>query len=60
MTGYEKLKRGDFNTVNFNWQADGTVKIILHKRGEGKIYRVHVKKLDAPDEAVLSDDELPI
>lgn len=57
----EKLKAGDFNAMNQEWQLDGSVLITLSKRGEGKTHRLHIKKLYQPDEEILSEDEeIPI
>lgn len=56
--GYKRLKRGDFNYMNQEWQTDGSVVITLTKRGDRKIYRLHVRNLGQPDEEVLSDEEV--
>lgn len=45
MSGIDKLKTGDFNDMSQEWQPDATVIITLSKRGEGKIYKFHVKDL---------------
>ena len=56
MAGIQKLKTGDFNTMNQEWQPDGSVIITLVKRGEGKVYRFQVKNLYKEDEEVLWEE----
>lgn len=58
--GLEKLKAGDFNTMNQARQPDKSVIIILSKRGEGKRYKLHVKDLYGPAEEVLSEEVLEV
>jgi len=53
MTGLEKLKSGDFNDMSQEEQLDGTVIVTLSKRGEGKVYKLHVKDLYGEHEEVL-------
>ena len=56
MTGIDKLKTGDFNDMNQDWQDDGSVIITLSKRGEGKTYRFRVKDLYGKHEEVLEEE----
>ena len=56
MSGLEKLKTGDFNAMDQDWAADGSVLVTLSKRGEGKIYRFRVKDLYGEHEEVLSEE----
>lgn len=60
MKGYERLKTGNFNALDQVEQADGTVVITLHKHGENKKYRLHIKDLYGKNEKVLSDEEIEI
>ncbi len=60
MTGREKLAKGDFNDMSQTMLTDGSVEIILSKRGEPVRYRLLVKNLYRPDEVVISDEEIPI
>lgn len=53
MEGLNKLYSGDFNTMDQEWQPDGSVIITLSKVGEGKTYRFRVKDLYGKDEEVL-------
>lgn len=53
MDGLAKLKTGDFNDMTQDWQGDGSVIITLSKRGEGKVYTIHVINLYQEDEEVL-------
>ena len=43
--GLEKLKAGDFNDMNQEWQPDGSVIITLSKRGDDKVCRFRVRDL---------------
>lgn len=54
--GIEKLRAGDFNHMNQEWQPDGTVIITLTKRGEGKVYRFQVKDLYGEHEEVIWEE----
>jgi len=56
MTGIEKLKSGDFNSMSQEEQSDGSVIIMLVKRGEGKFYKFHVKDLYGPNEEILEEE----
>ena len=50
MEGLDKLKSGDFNDMNQEWQEDGSVIITLSKRGEEQVYKFRVRNLYQPDE----------
>lgn len=52
----ERLKRGDFNTMEQQRQPDGSVIIILTKRGEKKGYRFCVRNLYGENEEVLWEE----
>ena len=58
MKGIEKLKAGDFNDMNQEWQPDGSVIITLSKRGEKKVYKFKVKDLYGKKEEVLEEEEI--
>jgi len=58
--GLKNLRAGNFNSVDYAWQADGTVIITLAKRGEGKIYKLHIKDLYGPNEEVLSEEVIEV
>jgi len=60
MTGIEKLKAGDFNSMSQEWQLDGSVIITLSKRGEGKVYKFRVKDLYKLTEEVLEEEEIEV
>lgn len=53
MAVIEKLKTGDFNVMNQDWQPDGTVVITLTKRCDSRIYKMQVKDLYGENEEVL-------
>ncbi len=45
--GFDKLKSGDFNSMNCETLADGSVIITLTKKGDkGKYYKFKVEKMD--------------
>lgn len=60
--GREKLARGDFNYMTQAWQPDGSVVILLSKRGEGKTYKFKVQNLYSKDpdkkEEVSEEEEI--
>ena len=56
MTGIEKLKTGAFNDMSQTDRAGDEVTITLSKRGEGKVYKLHVKDLYQDTEEVLSEE----
>ncbi len=56
MNGIEKLRAGNFNVMNQDWQPDGSVIVTLRKRGEGKVYRFRVKDLYGENEEVLEEE----
>ena len=58
MDGLEKLKKGDFNDMSQERQADGSVLIILSKRSEKKTYIFKVKDLYGEHEEVLEHEVL--
>lgn len=60
MSGIDKLKTGDFNNRNDEPQPDGSVIITLSRRGEGKIYKLHIKDLYLPAEEVLSEEVIEV
>ena len=53
MIGLRKLYLGDFNSMNQEWQPDGSVIITLAKDGETKSYRFRVRDLYGEHEEVL-------
>lgn len=55
-TARERLQDGDFNDMYQERQPDGSIDIILSKRGEATRYRLVVKNLYQPNEVVLSDE----
>ena len=59
-TGLSKLKQGDFNDMNQEEQPDGSVILTLSKRGEGKVYKLHVRDLYGDNEKVLKEEEIEI
>jgi hypothetical protein len=60
MKGLHKLYTGDFNNMSVELQPDGSQVITLSKRGEGKVYRLHVKDLYGPNEEVLKDEVIKV
>ena len=60
MTGRQKLSTGDFNDMSQTALPDGSVEVILFKRGESVKYRLVVRNLYQPDELVLTDEEIPV
>lgn len=60
MEGLHKLYAGDFNTLNQEWQDDGSVIITLTKRSENKIYRFRVKDLYGENEEVLEYEGIEV
>ncbi|MBA7629146.1 hypothetical protein ES703_36644 [subsurface metagenome] len=59
MEGLDKLRSGDFNTMEQEDAPDGSVMITLIKRGENKTYRFRVRDLYGENEKVLEYEELP-
>lgn len=55
--GLHKLKVGDFNNITQTSEPDGSVTIVLEKRGENKLYKLKVKDLYGPTEEVLEYEE---
>lgn len=53
MEGLEKLKAGDFNSVSWDWQPDGTVIVTMAKRGEDTVCRFRVRGLYSDEEQLL-------
>ena len=60
MRGIDKLKTGDFNDMSQKQLPDGSIKITLVKRGEGKRYILVVKDLYQPTEEVLSEEVIEV
>jgi len=56
----EKLTTGNFNNMSQDWQPDGSVIITLSKRGEGKVYKLHVHDLYGEHEQVLSEEVIEV
>lgn len=56
--GLDRLKSGDFNVMSQEQQLDGSLIITLSKHGENKVYKLKVKDLYKPTEAVISDEEI--
>jgi RNA polymerase-interacting CarD/CdnL/TRCF family regulator len=56
MEGLDKLKSGDFNSMNQEPQPDGSVIITLSKRREGKTYRFRVRNLYKENQEVLEHE----
>lgn len=54
------VKQGKFNSLSQNWQPDGSVIITLSKRGEGKLYKLHVQALYKDTEVVLSEELIQV
>ena len=53
MNGIDKLRSGDFNTMNQDIQPDSSVIVTLSKRGEPEVYCFQVYTLYGKDEEVL-------
>lgn len=60
MNGLEKLKAGDFNTLNQLWQSGGIVLITLVKDSEPKRYHLKVKDLYQPTETLISEEVIEL
>ena len=43
MNAIDKYYSGDFNSLEQEWQSDGSVIVTVIKRGEGKIYRFRAR-----------------
>jgi len=54
--GLEKLKSGDFNNMNQEWQPDGSVIITLSSRKYPEVYRFQVRDLYGSNEEVLWEE----
>jgi hypothetical protein len=54
--GLRILKQDSIETMNQEWQSDGSVAITLVKRGENKTYKFRVKDLYGEDEEVLEHE----
>ena len=42
--------------MNQDWQLDGSVIITLTKRGDPRVYRLHVRNLYQAGEDIISDE----
>lgn len=54
-----RLYNGDFQSMEQNWQPDGSVIITLSKDNEDKIYRFRVKDLYGEHEQVIEHEVIP-
>lgn len=52
----DKLKTGDFNTMESKWLPDGSLEVILTKRGDPARYRMKVRDLYGENEEVLDEE----
>ena len=50
MKGLQALKKGEFNTMNQEWQPDGSVIVTLVDNKTGKVYKFRVIDLYGPNE----------
>lgn len=57
--GLKKLYSGDFNTMNQEWQPDGSVIVSLTQERKHKTYRFRVKDLYGENEEVLEHRVIP-
>ena len=55
----DKLKKGDFNTMNWEGQPDGIPIITLSKTGEATALQAKVKDLNQPTQEVIWEKEIP-
>lgn len=56
MTVRERLAKGEFNTMSQVRQPDGSLLVILTKRGDKYIYKLWVKGLYTPQEVVVKEE----
>jgi hypothetical protein len=53
------LARGDFNHMSQEKQPDGSVLVIMTKRGDNKVYKLWVRDLYQPTEVVIKEEITP-
>lgn len=59
MTVRERLKNGDFNDMSQEKQPDGSLLVVMTKRGDDHIYKLWVKDLYEPTEVVIKEEIIP-
>ena len=59
MEGYDKLYRGDWNSMSWDWQADDSVIVTLVKEGESVTYRLRMRNIYQENEVVISEEVIP-
>lgn len=52
----EMLRKGDFNTMLQETQPDGSLLLVLTKRGDRHVYRLWVRDLYKPTEVVIKEE----
>ena len=58
MTVRERLAKGEFNHMSQDLQPDGSLLVVLTKRGDPHVYKMWVRDLYKPTEAVLKEESL--
>lgn len=55
MTERERLARGEFNYMSQERQPDGSLLVIMTKRGDPLVYKLWVRDLYKPTEVVIKE-----
>ena len=56
MTVRERLARGEFNHMSQMTQPDGSLLVVLTKRGDRHVYKLWVRDLYKPGEQVIKEE----
>ena len=55
MTVRERLAKGDFNYMSQELQPDGSLLVVMTKRGDNHVYKLLVRDLYKPTEQVIRE-----
>ena len=58
MKASEYFKKGIVNTVNYNWNPDGSVVVTIYKDGWKRSYTFKARNLFRENEEILEDEEV--
>lgn len=56
MTARERLAKGEFNYMSQHLEPDGSVLVVMAKRGDPHVYRLWVRDLYQPNEIILREE----
>jgi hypothetical protein len=58
MKASEYFKKHVVNSIEYNWNPDGSVTISIYKQGWRRSYKFTVRNLYKPNEQVLEDEDV--